>query len=114
MQATTAPKFVVQAQVTQKKREYKLNIVSPQKDATIRNNMGQITISASLEPTLGGFFQLTINGQTIDSANGTFILENMSRGSYQYQVKFIGNSGKVIAFSDTRSLHLHRASVLIN
>lgn len=111
---SNAPKMVILPQVTQKKREYQLNIVSPENDATVRNNMGNIDIAASLQPSHAGLFQLTINGQKLQSPTGVFKLENMDRGSYQYQVEFIGNSGKVIASSETRSLHLHRASALIN
>jgi len=110
---SNAPKILIQPQVTQKS-EYQLDIVSPENDATVRNNMGNIDIAASLQPTHAGLFQLTINGQTLQSPTGVFKLENMDRGSYQYQVEFIGNSGKVIASSETRSLHLHRASALIN
>lgn len=114
MLSISVPKVTAQAQVKQKTRNYHINIISPQQDATIRNNMGQIRIAAAVEPKLGGFYQLSINEQVVDSASGVFVLDNMNRGRYQYQIKFIGNSGKVIALSDSRSLHLHRASVLIN
>lgn len=103
-----------QSQMQVKQKSYKLNILSPEIDATVRNNAGNLSIAASLEPSLAGFYQLHINSQTIDSSTGVFKLENMDRGTYQYQVKFIGNSGKVIASSELRSLHLHRASILIN
>jgi hypothetical protein len=103
-----------QSQIQVKQKSYKLNILSPEIDATVRNNAGNLSIAANLEPSLAGFYQLHINSQIIDSGTGVFKLENMDRGSYQYQVKFIGNSGKVIASSELRSLHLHRASILIN
>ena len=108
------PSVSTQPRVTQKKREYQLNIISPQADASIRSNLGEINIAASIRPTLAGIYQLSINEQTIDSATGVFNLKNMNRGTYQYQVKFIDNSGKVIASSELRSLHLHKASALIN
>ncbi|MDT0593251.1 DUF4124 domain-containing protein [Glaciecola petra] len=104
-----------QVQVTQKQSaQYTLSIVSPEADATIRNNNGTIKIAASIAPAVNGLFELSINQQTHRSASGLFTLVNMDRGSYSYSIKFIGTSGKVIASSEARELHLHKASVLIN
>lgn len=111
VQSTTLPK---QMSTSKPQIAYTVNILSPAQDATIRNNMGNINIAASVEPKLGGFFQLSINEQIHESANGLFSLSQMDRGSYQYSVKFIDNSGKVIALSKARTLHLHKASSLIN
>lgn len=96
------------------KVNYKLNILSPGPDATIRNNVGELSIGVALEPRVGGFFQLHINDEIHESATGMFRLSNMNRGTYQYTVKFIDNSGKLIASSDTRNVYLHQASALIN
>jgi len=38
----------------------------------------------------------------------------MERGAYEYSVKFINNSGKLIASSEARRVYLHQASALIN
>jgi hypothetical protein len=104
-----------QPQVTQKQNiAYAITILSPQPEATIRNNLGEISIGASIEPRVGGFFQLHINDQVHESATGMFKLNNMERGSYKYSVKFINNSGKVIASSASRNVFLHQASALIN
>ncbi len=91
-----------------------LTILSPENNATVRNNMGNIAIAASLEPIVGGTFHLHINDQIHQSATGVFTLSNMDRGAYQYHIKFINNSGKVIALSESRTLYLHRASAQIN
>jgi len=99
---------------TKQKVNYVVSILSPQQEATIRNNLGEISIGASIEPKVGGFFQLHINAQVHESATGMFRLDNMDRGTYQYSVKFIDNSGKVIASSEERKLYLHQASALIN
>lgn len=104
----TPPKILKQT------TDYKLTILSPAKDATIRNNLGEINIAAQLEPSLAGTFELVINGTAYQSVTGIFRLSNMDRGSYQYLIHFIDNSGKVIASSQTSTLHLHKASVLIN
>lgn len=97
-----------------KRMEYHVSVLSPSKDATIRNNLGEINIVAQLEPATGGFFELIINDSKYQSATGIFALSNMDRGSYQYLINFVDNSGKVIASSESRTLHLHKASVLIN
>jgi hypothetical protein len=102
-------------QINQKETvNYIVTILSPQKEATIRSNSGELSIAASLEPKAGGFFQLHINDNVHESATGMFRLENMNRGAYQYSVKFIDNSGKVIASSESRNVYLHQASALIN
>jgi hypothetical protein len=95
------------------KVNYKVLILSPEPDATIRNNVGELSIGASLEPKVGGFFQLHINDEIHESATGMFRLSSMNRGTYQYSVKFIDNTGKLIASSDTRNVYLHQASALI-
>jgi hypothetical protein len=93
---------------------HSVNILSPQAEETIRSNAGEISIHATIEPKLGGFFQLHINDQIHESATGMFRLTNMDRGTYQYIVKFIDNTGKVIASSESRNVYLHQASALIN
>ena len=94
--------------------QYSLTILSPAADATVRNNLGELSIGASIEPRVAGFFQLHINDQVHESATGMFKLTEMDRGAYTYSVKFINNSGKVIASSETRNVFLHQASALIN
>lgn len=95
-----------------KEKEYSLIVVSPENEATIRNNAGEFSIRAKLQPDLGGLYLLEINGTQYESPTGVFTLENMDRGEYQYKVSFADNSGKVIALSESRRLFLHRASVL--
>ncbi|GAB56767.1 hypothetical protein GPUN_2653 [Glaciecola punicea ACAM 611] len=102
-------------QTTQKLSvNYKLSILSPQNDATIRSNIGELSIGASIDPRIGGFYQLHINGKVHESAAGMFALRDMERGAYEYSVKFINNSGKLIASSEARRVYLHQASALIN
>lgn len=112
---STTPALLKPPQVfTQPKVQYRVDILSPQQDATIRNNVGELSIGAAIEPRIGGFFQLLINGQVHESATGMFRLTNMERGAYTYSIKFINNSGKVIASSESRNVFLHQASALIN
>jgi phosphoribosylformylglycinamidine (FGAM) synthase PurS component len=102
-------------QTTQKLSvNYKLSILSPQNDATIRSNIGELSIGASIDPRIGGFYQLHINGKAHESAAGMFTLRDMERSAYEYSVKFINNSGRLIASSEARRVYLHQASALIN
>lgn len=96
------------------KTEYQIDIMSPEKDATIRSNTGEVNIVASITPSHPGLYQLSLNGQTVESPTGKFYIKELPRGAYTYNVNFLDNSGKIIASSETRNLYLHQASALIN
>ena len=100
---------------TQKKPEtqYQLSIKSPGPDATVRNNTGKVNIAAQIVPQARGIFELNFGGELYTSSTGVFNLTDVNRGTYSYSVKFNDNSGKVIASSESRTLHMHQASVLI-
>jgi hypothetical protein len=93
--------------------QYQLSILSPAPEATVRNNTGRINIAAQIEPQVRGTYELNFDGEIYTSITGVFNLEDINRGSHSYQVKFADNSGKVIASSESRTLHMHQASVLI-
>jgi hypothetical protein len=93
--------------------KYQLSILSPAPDATVRNNTGKVNIAAQIEPQVRGTYELDFGGEIYTSITGAFNLENINRGSHSYQIKFTDNSGKVIASSESRTLHMHQASVLI-
>ncbi len=93
---------------------YNVSITQPKDKATIRNNAGIVTIGAKVEPAAAGLYRLSFSGKEIDSTTGQFKLENVNRGTHQYQVSFVSNSGKLIALSPQQELYLHRASKLIN
>lgn len=114
IKSANIPKAAIPQTTKKTKANYQLSILSPQPEATIRNNLGRVNIAAAIEPRVNGVFQLHINDDVIDSPTGVFSLKNMHRGSYQYTVKFIDTSGKVIASTPSRNLYLHKASALIN
>lgn len=99
-----------------KKINYSVSITSPENEATVRNNSGDITITATKEPKQSpAQFKLVFDGQDAQlSSNGTFTLTGINRGAHQFQVLLIDNKGKTLASSETRTLYLHRASVFIN
>ncbi|MBT1450188.1 DUF4124 domain-containing protein [Glaciecola sp. XM2] len=93
--------------------QYSLSILSPEPDATVRNNSGKINIASQIVPEVRGVYSLDFGGERYTSNSGVFNLEGINRGSYSYTVSFTDNSGKVIASSEPRMLHMHQASVLI-
>ena len=94
--------------------DYQLSIMSPTPEQTIRNNNGKMNVITRITPNVPGQYQLILNG-VLHSAqtSGTFQLEGMQRGEYSVQVRFIGNSGKVLASSNMQTFYLHKASALI-
>jgi len=100
--------------ITQKKPvEHMLNVTSPVIDGTIRNTMGNVTISASVIPNAPGHYELSLHEQKLRSTSGTFLVKDLPRGEYSYQINFVSTSGKVIASSPVRRFFMHKPSALI-
>ncbi|MDN4502367.1 hypothetical protein QX776_08130 [Alteromonadaceae bacterium BrNp21-10] len=97
---------------------YTLTIVSPAHEQTVRNNSGNVSITANLnspsnQPKLNALVQLFLDGKLVQQQHSLqFTLENLDRGEHRISLKLIGNSGKVIALSPESVFYLHRASVL--
>lgn len=95
--------------------QYQLGIVSPEPDATIRNNAGDIVIKATPITHLNNAsYQLVFDGKTVETnRTGLFKLTNVDRGAHVYQIRLLNNTGKTLALTPQQTLFLHRASVLI-
>jgi hypothetical protein len=93
--------------------EYTLNVMSPSEDETIRSHKGDVSISAMVNPSADGYYQLSLNDKKLRSTPGTFLVEDLPRGEYSYQINFVSTSGKVIASSSVRRFFVHKPSVLI-
>jgi hypothetical protein len=91
-----------------------VTIASPLHDATLRNNSGDFSVSASLNGSLSETqtLQLLLDGKPYGSPQTTvrWSLTNIDRGTHTLTIQ-VQQSGKVIASSDTITVHLHRASV---
>ncbi|GAA0859638.1 DUF4124 domain-containing protein [Aliiglaciecola litoralis] len=99
----------------QKFPDYQLSIVSPQNQATLRNNQGKLTVKAQLSPVGNGKFELFLDGQLVQSSPApSFQLQNVDRGEHKIQVKFIHHTGKILASSKEIVFFMHQASILIN
>lgn len=94
---------------------YTVTITSPEPEATIRNNQGNITISASTTPAFRGRYRLTFDDQSAKINNaGIFSLTGIERGAHTYHIDIIDNKGKTLASTPSQTLYLHQASALIN
>ncbi|BFT31353.1 hypothetical protein D210916BOD24_25290 [Alteromonas sp. D210916BOD_24] len=96
--------------------KYQVAIASPAPEATIRNNSGELTISAyQPAPDKAPTYRLVFDGTPISQNNsGVFQLKGIHRGAHNFKVEITNNTGKTLASSPLQTLYLHQASVLIN
>ncbi|CAA0326364.1 hypothetical protein RJ41_07805 [Alteromonas marina] len=98
------------------KLKYRVVIKSPAPEATIRNNLGELTISAA-QPgaTKAPIYRLIFDDAPLASnSSGVFKLSGIHRGAHTYKVELTNNTGKTLASSPLQTLYLHQASALIN
>ena len=98
------------------KPNYRVVIKSPAPEATIRNNLGEFTISAA-QPGApkAPIYRLIFEDATLASnSSGVFKLSGIHRGAHTYKVELTNNTGKTLASSPLQTLYLHQASALIN
>ena len=101
-----------QAQAT---NQYQLTILSPAHEATIRDNSGEVNISAAIHPPIPGVYELNIDGNIVATNNsGNFQLKDIQRGAHHLQISFSDNTGKILASSEQQTFFMHKASALIN
>jgi TolA-binding protein len=95
--------------------QYSVFIRSPTAEQTLRDNSGAVSINAEVLPKKSGKFQLIIDNQIVKTqSNSKFQLENINRGAHTIQIKFLDNSGKILASSMPQAFYLQKASALIN
>ncbi|MFC3094555.1 DUF4124 domain-containing protein [Alteromonas sediminis] len=94
---------------------YKIEVVSPAPETTVRDNQGRIAITARLSPTANGQFHLWLNNQKVGSqTSGSFMVEGLNRGAHTFFVTATDNTGKTLASSDPQTFYMHQASALVN
>ncbi len=96
---------------------FKLQIRSPENEATIRDNMGNLNVVGQAFPgeiPAGHTFRLRVNGQIIGQPESepVFSLINVNRGEHKLKIEMLNAKGKVIASSPVRVVYLHRQSAL--
>jgi hypothetical protein len=96
--------------------EYQISILSPDPDATIRDNDGNFDVSANVTPDkpANALWVLRIDGKVWEDPLDVplFKVKGIDRGEHSIEVQLIARNGKVIASSEPRTLFLHRTSVL--
>lgn len=93
-----------------------LQVASPANDAAVRDNAGNVTVTASVEPELATdhVMQLYLDGTLRDSGPTTsFQLTNLDRGTHEVELRIVDQGGNVLASSGPSVFHLQRRSVLL-
>jgi hypothetical protein len=92
-----------------------LRILLPLPDATIRDNAGNLIVTASSEPALHGGhrFRLLLDGQARGEGGRSpvFALENIDRGTHQLAVEIIDAQGRTLERTPSQPLHMLRISL---
>ncbi len=94
--------------------DYTVTITSPGNDATIRNNAGNLTITASSSPELQKdyLFVLIMDGKNMgEGRTGKFQLTSLDRGTHTFTVHITDSAKKIVAQSAAITIHLQRASI---
>ncbi len=117
--ATTGPLVTPRQPIKkqQKAIKYQVNITNPSHEETVRDNQGQLNITATTQPSpqnnMG--FKLILDGipqgQITKFAN--FQLTNIDRGAHTIKVQLVDESGKEIASSKSITVFLHRANASV-
>jgi hypothetical protein len=92
-----------------------ISITSPANEDTIRDNSGNLTVTASVAPGLqsGHTMVLLDNGKSLgESASGSFKLSNVDRGAHTLSVQIQDSAGKALITSEPVTVYLHRRSGL--
>lgn len=92
-----------------------LRILVPQPDATIRDNAGNLIVTATSEPALhsGHSFRLLLDGQATGESGRSpvFPLENIDRGTHQLAVEIVDAQGRTLERTPNQPLHMLRSTL---
>lgn len=97
---------------------YQLSIVSPEDDAGIRINNGNVMVNLQVLPVLvaerGDLIQLYLDGfpAGMPMPQLSFMLENLDRGTHKLSAAVVNAAGEVLTQSETTTFHLQRSSLL--
>lgn len=85
--------------------------VSPTHQQTIRNNIGEINITANLSSALSEdqYIRLLIDGVIINTqTTPSFNVTGIPLGEHKLQLQLISQSGKILALSQLVTIYMHR------
>ena len=93
-----------------------VEVASPDDDATLRQNAGNVTITTTVEPFLAPnhLLRLLLDGSPAGNPNrtGTFNLANIDRGTHQIQIQVVEPDGTVVFGGEPSVFHLLRYSAI--
>ncbi len=91
-------------------------IVSPEDDAAVRSNAGNLRVLARVDPTLQEEhrLQLTLDGvpEGTVGRETTFELANIDRGTHRLQLLIVDDAGEIVFTGRASTFHLLRHSRL--
>lgn len=97
-------------------RYHSLRVLDPPNDAGIRENDGNVVVTAELQPALrsGHSLQLYLDGVLHQAAQAPqFQLINIDRGTHVLELRVVDEAGNVLATSDPSVFHLQRRSLIL-
>ncbi len=92
-----------------------LTITSPANDEGLRENAGNVTVMANIDPALGPdhTLQVYLDGTLRESSNGPSAqLFNVDRGTHTLELRIVDESGATLITSAPSVFHLQRRSVI--
>ncbi len=95
--------------------DYSVTIASPANETTIPMGPGNFSVSAAVQPGLGGdsLLQLYVDGSASGSpqSSSTWELTNVFRGAHDLSVAVVDNKGDQLAVSEPVRVYVLRPSV---
>ena len=94
------------------------SILSPENEATLRDNTGSIGVTLALEPTLdiaqGHSITLFLNGKIVVNKSNSLIhnIDNVDRGSHTISAAIVDSAKKLLIQSNSVTVHIKRFSSL--
>jgi hypothetical protein len=94
-----------------------VEIISPKADETLRDNTGNVTVTAGSKPALdsrlGHRFQFYLNGKPVDKPQAavTKTFPNVDRGEHRVEVAIVDSKGRELARSQAVRFFLHRQTI---
>jgi len=88
-----------------------LSVASPANDEAVRENTGNVTIVADIEPRLrpGHMMRLLLDGAIVqEGRQATFALTNLDRGTHVVALEIVDADGRVIKNSEDSTFHMLR------
>jgi hypothetical protein len=97
---------------------YQVSIMTPQDDATVRENTGRVVVSLQVVPSLeedsNYTLQLLLDGQPVGRASTRlkYTLTDVDRGTHTLQAKLLNPLGTSVAQSEVITFYMRRMSIL--